>query len=106
MFYDPLLWYIEHPRRRCSLCIRISNFWPRLSNGWIPWDELCASASPSLWWFRRAWLRVCWLPTTYMARKHLRCPWMPTTVGGRKLPRVYTEIINDRNISRKPTTSK
>ncbi|KAF1785569.1 hypothetical protein GQ600_24807 [Phytophthora cactorum] len=33
-------------------------------------------------------------------------PWMPTTVGGRKLPRVYTEIINDRNISRKPTTSK
>ncbi|KAG6947619.1 hypothetical protein JG688_00015463, partial [Phytophthora aleatoria] len=41
------LWSIEHPRRRCSLCIRISIFWPRHSNGWIPWDELCASALPS-----------------------------------------------------------
>ncbi|KAG6952601.1 hypothetical protein JG688_00013202, partial [Phytophthora aleatoria] len=51
-------WSIEHPRRRCSLCIRISIFWPRLSNGWIPCDELCASALPKVWRFWRAWLRI------------------------------------------------
>ncbi|KAG6942309.1 hypothetical protein JG687_00019131, partial [Phytophthora cactorum] len=66
-----------------------------------PLDELCASVLPSLGRFRRAWLRVCWLPTTYTARKHLRCPPMPTKSEVENYREFITQIINDRNISRK-----